>query len=266
MSGPTGRRQRFPRPERRVRRGRRVRIGAGPGEKGGADGGDGHEVQGPVVAVLQATGHNCEGQRVPGRRSAEHRDEGQHPQARQQDDERVHAGFGVVVHGEGRSGHEQRRRPRHCPTGPPVRNTLRNAVLNLRLSGAGRGRAPGLRADPVAGDPHDRERDNTDDPRQRTRPEVARSEHPHPEMEEHVVQRRCPVVAKQMWDQVQWGPGDVDRQRLVQPHWRRRPETQHDCAGEHGPTCRGDNGLLGGSARSAGARLSPSGRRRRHLG
>ncbi len=96
----------------------------------------------------------------------------------------------------------------------------------------------------VARQPSHREGENSDDPRERARPEIARAEHLHPEMEQHVVQRRGPVVAQKARDQVQWGAGDVDRERLVEPHGRRRPEPEHDRDDKHGAAAARDDGAL----------------------
>ena len=112
----------------------------------------------------------------------------QEPQQRPQDHQRVHPGRGGVVDGERRGGDQQDEWPRHRAArragGRPSRRTA----------------APPPTPRPKGPDG-----------------DVALAEDEHPEVEQHVVQRRGAVVAEGAGDLAERQLGDVDGQGLVQP-------------------------------------------------
>ncbi len=166
--------------------------------------GGGNEVDGPVLAVQQQPRHHGDGDQVAGPRFAQSAIEGQVPEHGQQRDQRVHPRLGVVPDGEGRRGHQEH------------------------------GREPEDTApQPAPGQPGQRHRDHSDDPRQRAHGQVRRSEDAHPDMEERVEQRRCTVPLEVGGEVMQGQLGDVDGQGLVEPQVGSGPEAKHQTEGEN---------------------------------
>ncbi len=114
----------------------------------------------------------------------------------------------------GDSGEQEHRRPRD------VREPASAAPAAIRRRSV----------EPAADEPRRDEREHAEDPRERAdRGLVAGAEHPHPDVQEDVVERRRAVVTaarSRRWDERQ--PGDVDRQHLVGPEVRPGEEAQPD--------------------------------------
>ena len=135
--------------------------------------------------------------------------DGEETEHREQHDQRVHPGLGVVADGERRRGHQQH--------GRPTRGTT---------------------AQPPTGQPGQGDGHHPDDAGQRAHRLVGGAEPPHPEVEHHVVQRGGAVALEEGRELVEGEAGDVDGQGLVEPEVRAGPEPHHHRRQHTRPPCR----------------------------
>ena len=189
----------------------------------------------PVVRQQESPAHEGHADQPRPLRSLERVGHQQVAAEDEEHDECVHARLGRVPDGERR----QRQQHDDGPTGACA-------------------------ADASAGQPSEGQREDREDPRERTNGHVGLAEHPHPPVQQEVEQRRVPVLAQGGADVTERQPGDVDRQRLVEPQIGPGPEPQHEPGDDH---ARHHDGLDPGQRSRPARGLSAGfGRRRGGLG
>ncbi len=203
------------------------------------DGGDGDQVQRPVLRVEQCRSDHRHGGHVSQPRRRDRSLQGEEPAAGEQDHQRVHPRLGGVIDGERCAGQQDEGRPGHGPA-----------------------------AESPPAEPGDRERRHADEAGERADGVIGLTEQDDPEMQQDVVQGWCAVVLQRIGDIVQRQAGDVDRQRLIEPEGRPGPEAEgqagaddeHDPGAGHDAQTAAESGYLlwhgpHGRTRAFGSRI-----------
>ena len=209
-----------------------TRHGAPPRLPRQPQGGHPDEVQRPVLAVEQQRDRDGHADEVAHGGAFERTLQSHQTRRRQKGDEGVHPVLGGVLNGKGRGGDEDEGADGHGPT-----------------------------AYATPGDPHERQGGAAQHAGQGADGDVGGAHRHDPVVQHDVVQRRCAVTLQGSGDLVDGQAGDVEGERLVEPHVGAGPEAQDDPDGDgaDGPDdeqadepCRGDPGRVGIAGKGAG--------------